>query len=117
MENKTTNETEIFNVTAEPIRMKDIVSEIGTQLNRKIPKISIPKGILRLIFWTNEKSLRLKPVLNSSATVEKWLSEDVFSGESISRKYDFRPRTPIKEAIKKQIEAYKMNEDKESNQK
>jgi UDP-glucose 4-epimerase len=107
LENKRDDDDlEIFNITSEPIEMRDIVKEIGRGLDRKIPKPSIPEGFLRLIIWVNKKSLRLKLILKLSATVEKWLSEEVFSGESIARKYGFRPKTPIKEALKKQIQAY-----------
>jgi nucleoside-diphosphate-sugar epimerase len=114
---KKTNETEIFNVTAEPVSMKEIVSEIALQLNRKIPKIYIPGGLLQKTFRAGAKISRIKKISKVSETVEKWLSDDIFSGEKIAFEYGFRAETSIREALGRQVEAYIKNQKKRKNQK
>jgi nucleoside-diphosphate-sugar epimerase len=106
LENKK-NETEIFNITAEPLEMREIVSEIALSLGKKIPKIHIPAKLLELVFWLNKKSLQFSKISSLSGTIEKWLSEDVFSGDKIAGKYGFRPKTPVRKALKRQVRAYK----------
>jgi nucleoside-diphosphate-sugar epimerase len=104
---KKTPATEIFNVTAKPVSMKEIVSEIALRLDRKIPKIHIPVRLLQKIFLINTKLFRIEKILGQSATIEKWLSDDIFSGDKIASEYGFRAETPISEAIRRQVEVYK----------
>lgn len=104
---KKTSETEVFNVSAEPILMKDVVSEISAALNKKVPGIYVPVWLLEKVFRLNSKVFHLKRVLKLSETTQKWLSEDVYSGDKIASEYGFRAETPISEAIQRQVEAYK----------
>jgi nucleoside-diphosphate-sugar epimerase len=104
---KKTCETEVFNVSAEPVLMKEIVSEIAAGLNKKVPPINLPFKFLEKIFRLNSKVFRLKRVFKLSETTQKWLSEDVFSSEKIASEYGFRAETPISEAIRRQVKAYK----------
>ena len=104
---KKSAQTEIFNITAEPVKMNFIVAEIASALEKKVPKLKVPKQILSKIFETNAKTVKLRKVSNLSATVEKWLSEDIFSGEKIAEVYNFRAETLISEAIRRQVTYYK----------
>jgi UDP-glucose 4-epimerase len=106
--------TEIFNVTAAPISMKEIVSEIALGLDRTIPKIVVPPGLLKSLFRVNEKSLKVGKIQKISGTIEKWLSDDVFSGEKIAREYGFRAATPIEEALRRQVASYRSRESEKS---
>jgi len=99
--------SEIFNVTAEPSTMKEIVSEIENNLGIKPAKFSIPSKIVSKFFLINTKFLRLKPLNLIEGILDKWLSDDVFSGEKFKKIYGFQSETSIKEAIRRQIEHYK----------
>ena len=99
--------TEIFNVAAEPIAMKNFVSEIAKQFDKTIPNIKVPPSLLKIIFQLNNKLLRLKKVNQLSDTIEKWLSDDIYSARKIKEVYDFQPQYSIEEAITRQINWYK----------
>jgi nucleoside-diphosphate-sugar epimerase len=101
------NGIEIFNIAAQPILMRDFVKQIAKLLGKKIPKFYIPPKILEGFFRLNKKSLRLGKISKISDTVEKWLSDDVYSAEKFEREYAFRPETSIFEALEKQIAWYK----------
>lgn len=101
------DETEIFNLTAEPLKMNEIVGQIESRLKRKIPKFSIPEKFTKVLFQTNAKIFRRKKIENWSLTIEKWLSEEVFSGEKIKRQYGFRAVVPAVEAVSREVEFYK----------
>lgn len=102
-----TEGTDIFNVTAEPVKINEIVSTIGEELNVKIPKLKISPKILNIFFLLNSKLTKIEKIEKIAATTEKWLAENVFSGEKFKRRYEFRTETPITEAIKRQVESYK----------
>lgn len=104
---KKTNVTEIFNLTGEPVKMNFVVSEIAKNLNRKIPSIKVPVKLLKNIFEANLKTLKSKKISKLSETVEKWMSEDVFSGRKFAEVYNFRAQTPISEAIRRQVKTYR----------
>ena len=106
------NGTEIFNLAAEPVRMKDFVVQIAERLNKKIFPIQIPASIPRTVFDLNAKLFSLKKINKISETVEKWLADDVYAADKIARTYDFRPTTTIEEAIEKQIERYQVTKNK-----
>lgn len=93
---------EIFNLAAPPVEMKKLVSIIKQTLNKKIPKLSIPKFLPGLFFTINRKTVKLNAVEKFSDTFEKWLSDDVYSAEKIKTVYGFETKTSIEDAVKKQ---------------
>ena len=97
---------DVFNVTAEPSKISEIVSKISEELNVKTWRLKISPKLLNFFFNINEKFIHIEKIRKLDATVEKWLSEDVFSGEKFNEKYGFRAETSIPEAIKRQIESY-----------
>ena len=103
---KKRNGTEIFNLAAEPILMSDFVTGAEMSLKKRIPKISISPQLLEKFFLINEKTLKIKKIKKISQTVEKWLSDDVYSADKFAREYNFRPETSISEALEKQIGWY-----------
>ncbi len=106
---KKTSETEIFNVTGEALKMKEIVNEIGRNLKREILPFRIPEGFLGLFFGVNKHSVNIGKVTNLQETVKKWVSNDVFSGNLIQEKYGFEATTKISDALKQQTQFYLKN--------
>ena len=109
--------TEIFNLAAEPITMQEFVGEIATHLNKSIPKINLPPGLLKIVFQLNARFLKLKKVDKIAETVEKWLSDDIYSAKKIEEVYSFQPKFSIAQAIAKQVNWYKSDKPKNLEQK
>jgi nucleoside-diphosphate-sugar epimerase len=97
---------EVFNLAAKPVLMKEFVGEIEKQLKKKAPKFYIPSGILQRIFSINKKILGIAKINKISETVEKWLSDDIYSAQKIKKEYNFEAQTSIAEAIEKQVKFY-----------
>lgn len=97
---------EIYNLTAEPVKMKNIVSVIAQNLNKKIPRWAIPSDALRKIFKLNNKTFSIKKLERQSNTLEKWLSDDIYSNKKFCEKYNFKFRTTVAEAIERQVNYY-----------
>lgn len=102
-------ETEIFNLAAEPIKMKDFVKIISDELGKPVPRIKIPSKFLHFIFRLNKRFLGVGKIERSAATIEKWLSNDVYSAKKIRRAYGFEPETTMAAALGKQIESYRQS--------
>lgn len=101
-----TDELEIFNLAAKPIAMKEFVGEIEKQLKKSAPNFHLPTGILRQGFLLNKKTFGIVKVNKISETVEKWLSDDIYSAQKIKEKYNFEPPTSMAEAIERQVKCY-----------
>lgn len=101
--------TEIFNVSGDPATMKQIVSYIEDALGKKTLPLALPPGLLRAGFTANSKTLGLGKLKRLGETVEKWLSDETFSAESLKKAYGFEPRTGIREAIQREVEWYLAN--------
>ena len=100
------NRREIFNLAAPPLTMGDLVGEIKKCLHQNIPKFYVPPILLRTIFAVNSKTIKLRKIGKVSDTLEKWLSDDIYSGRKIKRAYGFEPPTTIAEAIERQVAHY-----------
>lgn len=100
------NGTEIFNLAAAPILMRDFVSSAAKNLDVKIPKFSIPPAVLEKFFNLNRKLFKIKKIAKISETVEKWLSDDVYTSARFESEYHFKPQTSISDALKRQISWY-----------
>ena len=98
--------TEIFNVAAEPLRMKQIVAIIGQTLDKNIPGFSVSPQLLRSIFFLNSKIVKNKKIEKRRLTIEKWLAEDVYSAEKIKREYRYKPEIRVEEAIIREVKWY-----------
>lgn len=107
--NTANQETEIFNVAAEPLTMKEIVDEIAFNLKVKIPKISVSEKYLQKIFDLNSKTIKIGKALKLAETVRKWTAEDVYSGEKLRSEYGFEPQISVKEAIAREVKWYLAN--------
>ena len=98
---------EMFNLAAEPVLMRDFVAEAARGLDKKIPRFSIPESLPEIVFQLNKNTFKLKKIQRISETVEKWLSDDVYSASKFKREYDFTMETPVLKALDKQIRWYR----------
>jgi nucleoside-diphosphate-sugar epimerase len=99
--------TEIFNLAAPPVKMKDFVNEIAKHLERKIYNLHVPKEFFESVFWIDAKFTKIKKIGKIRDTIEKWLSDDVYSAAKIAKKYGFETKTSIFEGLEKQVKANK----------
>jgi nucleoside-diphosphate-sugar epimerase len=100
--------TSIFNVTDEPHTMREIVETIADALGKKKPSLSLPAFLVESglkvggIFPVAGKRFR-----NLSATLKKWRSDDVLSGERIKEELRFQPQISLKDGIEEEVTRYR----------
>lgn len=98
--------TEIYNVSAKPVKMREVVSEISGNLEKKVPQIKIDEESFRKLLTRTKKNVRIVKILSLIETLEKWLSDELYSAEKIGKNLGFAPQTSIKEALRKEVEWY-----------
>jgi UDP-glucose 4-epimerase len=96
----------VFNISADFLKMREIVKIIGSKLDRKIPPARIPAALAKSILRFGAHTLALRQIERIEKTIAKWLAEDVYSAEKIKRKLGFVPRISAREAIEREVEWY-----------
>jgi len=97
---------EVFNLSAEPITMADIVNEISKTLGKSSKYIHLPESIPKLIFNLNRNTFKIEKLEKLEETIRKWKSNEVFSSRLIKDKYGFKPALTAREGIKLETESF-----------
>jgi nucleoside-diphosphate-sugar epimerase len=98
----------IFNVTAAPATMKEIVDGLHVALGRVPPRWHIPDGWL--LGATRMASALAGPsglAGAAHATLKTWLADAVFDGGRFERELQFRPQVALQEGLRRQVESYR----------
>lgn len=103
---------EIFNVTAKPLSMEEIVRAIYEKLERKVPRFYLPGVIVRKALQAG-KIIKMKGVEGMDRTLEKWLSDDIYSNRKLKEKHSLEPQTAVCKAIEKEVEYYLKSREKQ----
>jgi UDP-glucose 4-epimerase len=99
--------TEIYNVTAEPVTMREIVDEIAKALKKSVPPIHLPAMPLRKSLSFLGKMSGVKKIEKVAETIEKWTSDDIFSGEKIREEIGFQTVSNPSEGIRREVLYYR----------
>jgi len=99
-------ETEIYNLTAEAVTVLEIVGAISNSLGKRPPKLRIPARLVHAILKVNKTGLRSELLKNLENTLEKWLSDDIYTGRKFTENHEFRTTTSIPEALGREVGFY-----------
>jgi nucleoside-diphosphate-sugar epimerase len=97
--------THIYNVSAPPCTMREIVDGIADVLGKRPLSLRIP-GSLALVLSRNLSRLPNRRLAGIHPTVKKWMAEDVYDSQLFNRTFGFTVQTSIKEGIRKEVEWY-----------
>lgn len=95
----------IYNVSAPPCTMREIVDGIADALGKRPLPLRIP-GSLALALSQNLSRLPNRRLTGIHQTVCKWMAEDVYDSQLFNRTFDFSVQTSINEGIRKEVEWY-----------
>jgi nucleoside-diphosphate-sugar epimerase len=102
------NKTRIYNVTAQAVSMREIVAEIEKALEKRVllpihfPAAPLPKSLNLL-----GKASGIKKFGKIAETLDKWLSDDVFSGAKIETEIGFQAVVSPLEGIRREVLHYR----------
>ena len=97
--------THIYNVSAPPCTMREIVDGIADALGKRPLPLRIP-GSLALALSRNLSRLPNLRLAGIHQTVKKWMAEDVYDNQLFNRTFDFSVQTLIKDGLRKEVEWY-----------
>ncbi len=98
--------TRIYNLSAEAVKMSEVVDAISESLGKKTLPFKIPENLVRTVFRVKRAGLFKERFERYERTFEKWLADDVFSGKKFNEAFNFKPETPISEALARQVKYY-----------
>ena len=99
--------TNIYNLTAEPVSMREIVFEIEKSLGKSVLPIHFPASPLQKSLNLIGKATGARKLLKIAGTLDKWLSDEVFSGEKINTEIGFRTEVSPTEGIRREALRYR----------
>jgi len=98
--------TQIYNVSAPPCTMREIVDGIADALGKRPLPLRMP-GSLALALSRNLSKLPSRRLAGIHQTVQKWMVEDVYDTSLFERDYGFCSQIGIREGLRREVEWYR----------
>lgn len=95
----------IYNVSAPPLAMRDIVRGLAEALGKKIPEWHIPES--PALAAAGMLSLITVGKINLIASLGKWLADDAYSADKFEKIFNFKIQTNLKEGLRREVEWYR----------
>jgi UDP-glucose 4-epimerase len=92
-------ETQIFNVSAQTVSMREIVALICEALGKPIPRLTVPEALIRT---AGRISRMLGDPGNLMAQIEKFMREDAYSGALFEKALGFSPQIALADGLKEE---------------
>jgi len=95
----------IYNVSAPPCKMHDIVAEIAHAWGRPVPSWHVPASLA-----SNSTQLLKRIAFNRSRlsnvhdTLEKWLADDYYNTDKFWRAFNFQTKINLEEGIRREVD-------------
>ena len=94
--------TEVFNVSARPASMREIVSAICQALGRPVPRLGIPLALLKA---ARVISCRMGDPGQLGQRLERFIHDDVYDGSRFESTFDFRPAISLSEGMRREVDS------------
>lgn len=98
----------IYNVSAPPTTMSEVIHGLATHLGRTLPSWQIPTWLalsavkgLSLAFQEQGSIGKL------CTTIKKWVADDVYNGTKFAQTYDFQNKVQLFEGLRREVAWYK----------
>jgi nucleoside-diphosphate-sugar epimerase len=102
---RTTSDAEIFNVTAQPASMREIVSAICQALGRPVPRLGIPMALLNAGVGI---SRAMGDPEQLGQRLLKFMHDDVYDGSKFEAVFGFSPAIPLAEGIRREVNSLRI---------
>lgn len=97
--------THIYNVSATPCTMRQIVEGVAEALQKNALPLKIPTK-LALVLSRCLSKIPTKKLKTFHQTVRKWIAEDAYDSQLFNQAFGFSCKTSIKEGIQKEVDWY-----------
>jgi len=93
---------EVFNVSAQPATMNEIVAAICQALGRPVPRLGIPLSLLKA---AGSISRRIGDPGRLDQRLRKFIHDDVYDGSRFEAAFSFRPAISLTEGMRREVES------------
>ena len=98
----------VFNVSAPPCRVRDIVDGLARFLGRKVPRLHIPQQVaLRLAAQLSFPRRKQGQPTGIQSSLQKWLADDVYLSTRFEQAYRFKPQIGLEEGLQREVAWYR----------
>jgi len=96
----------IFNISAPPCTMREIVDGFGDALGKHPFPVHMPASLALLLGRCLSK-MPNRRLVGLNQTVKKWLAEDVYDARRFEEVYGFQTKTSLQDGLKREVDWYK----------
>ena len=96
----------IYNVSAPPCTMREIVDGISDALGKRPSPVGVPAG-LALFLGRGLSKIPDRRVSGLYQTIKKWLSEDVYNTDRFDGTYSFKTAVSLKDGLRREVDWYR----------
>lgn len=98
----------VFNVSAPPVTMREVVSGIAGALGRRTPRIGIgSRAALAAARALSALTLHDRRAVALARTIAKWCSDEVHDGSEFCARFAFTPAVGLAEGIAREVAWYR----------
>ena len=98
----------IYNVSAPPCTMRDIVDGFADFLGKHLLPVQVPASLA--MFLSRQLSrIPDRRLADIHQKVKKWLAEDIYDVRRFEKAYNFHPLISLKDGLKREVEWYRRN--------
>ena len=99
----------VYNVSGPPCTMRDIVDGLAMELGKKPFPVRIPASIA-MSAGKVVSCFPYKRLSTLHATIEKWLSEDVYDTGRFESDYGFHAQVELSEGLRREVRQYRQSQ-------
>ena len=105
---RTAAPVEIYNVSATSCQMRDVVNGLAAALKVRVPRWHVPASLVSTpLRWLSALGPARRRAVAATATVEKWLRDDVVDGQRFQDAYGFRCQVGLTEGLHDEVAWYR----------
>ena len=98
----------IYNVSAPPCAMREVVEGLASAQGRRLPTWHIPASLIlsvaKMVAAATGGRGRMG---NLPATLQKWLADDAYSAGKFEKAFNFQTQTSLAEGLRREVEWYR----------
>jgi UDP-4-keto-D-FucNAc 4-reductase len=108
----TSEAVNIYNVSAPPCMMRDVVMELSSALGQRLSKWRIPAFLALVLTGIAAKITKGQGSLGVlQDTIQKWLADDYYSTEKFQRQFSFEAQIALSKGLRREVQSHKARGD------
>ena len=95
----------VYNVAAAPYTMRQVVEGIAGVLGRRLPRLRVPQAAA--VQLARAAAVGPRRLHSLSATLQKWLADDIYDGSRFQQAYAYSPQVNLEEGLRREVTWYR----------